>query len=396
MAVMTPESSSETSPAGQAPPPAVTRRNSRPAKPRSLRRRLLRGTAWAAGLVTLAVAVFLAIPSPIHPLAWNPPPAPALTGVLAPNEKLSHAQLVSAAPDGPEFITFDAQGDLYTGDESGTIYRIPPGGKAERFANTAGRPNGLAFAPNGNLLVADTRRGLLSVSPAGQVTVLASKADGRPIALANELAVARGGTVYFSDSTVTPYARIDLTRELLENRSTGRLLRYDPRTRRTDVLLGGLSLANGVALAPDQSYVLVAESYRYRITRYWLTGPKAGTHDIFASNLPGFPDNITAGPDGTFWVALYQPRSGMIDFLQRHPFLKAQLAKLPGALLAAGQAKASTALQLSATGRPVRALSDSTGHIFGLTTALAHDGYLYLGTDHSGSNDVMRYPLSGH
>ena len=107
----------------------------RPAKPRSLRRRLLRGTAWAVGLVTLAVAVFLAIPSPIHPLAWNPPPAPALTGVLALNEQLSHAQLVSApCPDGPEFMTFDAQGDLYTGDESGTIYRIPPGGRAERFA----------------------------------------------------------------------------------------------------------------------------------------------------------------------------------------------------------------------------------------------------------------------
>ena len=148
--------------------------------------------------------------------------------------------------------------------------------------------------------------------------------------------------MYFSDSTDTPYDKIDLTHELLENRPTGpRLLRYDPRTHRTDVLLNGLSLANGVALAPDQSYVLVAESYRYRITRYWLTGPKAGTHDIFASNLPGFPDNITAGPGGTFWVALYQPRSGMIDFLQRHPFLKAQLAKLPDALLTAGQAKAS-------------------------------------------------------
>src|SRR5262249_11017598 len=156
----------------------------------------------------------------------------------------------------------------------------------------------------GNLLVADTRRGLLSVSPGGQVTVLADKAAGRPIALANELAVARDGTVYFSDSTVTPYARIDLTRELLENRSTGRLLRSDPRTHHTAVLLSGLSLANGVALAPDQSYVLVVESYRYRITRYWLKGPKAGTHDTFASNLPGFPDNITAGPNGTCWVAL--------------------------------------------------------------------------------------------
>jgi sugar lactone lactonase YvrE len=382
---MTPDSSSETPLSGQTSP--------EPAGRRPLRRRRLRGAAWAAGLVTLAVAVFLAIPSPIHPLAWNPPPAPALAGVLAPNEKLSRAQLVSAAPDGPEFITFDAQGRLYTGDESGTIYRIPAGGPAERFASTGGRPNGLAFAPDGNLLVADTIRGLLSVSPAGHVTVLADRADGKPIALANELAVAEGGTVYFSDSTVTPYAKIDLTRELLENRSTGRLLRYDPRTHHTDVLLSGLSLANGVALVPDQSYVLVAESYRYRITRYWLTGPKAGTHDIFASNLPGFPDNITAGRGGTFWVALYQPRSEMIDFLQRHPFLKAQLAKLPGALLTAGQAKASTALQLSPAGRPIRALSDSTGHIFGLTTALAHDGYLYLGTDHSGSNDVMRYPL---
>jgi hypothetical protein len=37
----------------------------------------------------------------------------------------------------------------------------------------------------------------------------------------------------------------------------------------------------------------------------------------------------------------------MIDFLQRHLFLKAQLAKPPDALLTAGEAKASTALQLS-------------------------------------------------
>jgi len=143
MTAMTPEPSSETSPAGQTPPPAVTRRNPRrPAQPRSLRRRLLRGTAWAAGLVTLAVAVFLAIPSPIHPLAWNPPPAPALTGVLAPNEKLSHAQLVSALPDGPEFITFDAQGDLYTGDESGTIFRIPRAARPSGSPVPAGGPTG--------------------------------------------------------------------------------------------------------------------------------------------------------------------------------------------------------------------------------------------------------------
>jgi sugar lactone lactonase YvrE len=365
----------------------------KPGKGSKARRIVLRATAWSAGLLGLAAVVFLAVPSPIDPLAWSPPPAPALTGVLAPNHELAHAELVSATPDGPEDITFDAQGRLYTGDESGLIYRLSPGGQAERFADTGGRPNGLRFGPDGRLIVADTRRGLLSVDPTGAVSVLTDTAGGRRLALTNELAVAPDGTVYFSDSADTAYDDIQLTHELLEARPSGRLLRYDPHSGRTDVLLNDLSLANGVALAPDQSFVLVAESFRYRITRYWLTGPKAGTHDIFADNLPGFPDNLTAAADGTYWAALYQPRNANLDTLQRHPFVKAQLAKLPSSLLTGSTARASTALQLDSAGRPVRALDDTSGHIYGLTTVVPHDGYLYLGTDHNGSNDVMRYPL---
>ena len=365
----------------------------KPAKKSKTRRRLLRVTGWSTGLIALAALVFLAIPSPIHPLAWNPPPAPAATGVLAANQKLAHADLVTATPDGPEDITFDAQGRLYTGDESGIIYRQSPGGKAERFADTRGRPNGLRFAPDGHLIVADTRRGLVSVDQTGNVTVLTNTAGGKPIALANELAVAADGTVYFSDSSATAYDDVNLTHELLQQRPSGRLLRYDPHSHRTDVLLSGLDLANGVALAPDQSFVLVNESFRYRITRYWLTGPKAGRHDIFADNLPGFPDNLTPVADGTYWVALYQPRNPNLDRLQRHPFLKAQLAKLPSSLLTSSTARASTALQLDSAGQPLRALSDTSGHLYGLTTAVPHDGYLYLGTDHKGSNDVLRYRL---
>ncbi|HET7015703.1 MAG TPA: SMP-30/gluconolactonase/LRE family protein [Streptosporangiaceae bacterium] len=366
-----------------------------PAKPvrKPRRRRVLQVTAWSAGVLVAAAGVFVALPSPIHPLAWKPPKAPALTGVLAPNNALSHAQLVTAAPNGPEDITFDAQGNLYTGDESGTIWRVPPGGKAERYANTGGRPNGLRFSPDGHhLLVADTRRGLLSVDEATRkVTVLANAAGGRPLELTNELAVAADGTVYFSDSAKTAYDKINLVHEFLEQRPSGRLLRYDPRTHRTDVLLTGLSLANGVALAPDESFVLVNETLRYRITRYWLTGPKAGTHDTFADNLPGIPDNIDPAGDGTYWVGLYQPRNSSLDMIQSHPFIKAQLAKLPSFLLTG--TRASTALHIDSNGRPIRALSDTTGRIYGLTTAIPHDGYLYLGADKNGDNDVMRVRL---
>jgi len=92
-------------------------------------------------------------------------------------------------------------------------------------------------------------------------------------------------------------------------------------------------------------------------------------------------------------VGLYQPRNPTLDGMQSHPFLKAQLAKLPDALLSGSTQRASTALQLSGAGRPLRALSDTTGHVYGLTTATPHAGYLYLGTDPNGSNDVTRYRL---
>ena len=56
---------------------------------------------------------------------------------------------------------------------------------------------------------------------------------------------------------------------------TGRLLRYDPASGRTDVLADGLWFANGVALAPDESYVVVVETMRARLLRVWLRGPQA-------------------------------------------------------------------------------------------------------------------------
>lgn len=67
-------------------PTTATEPAPEPVKKSPVRRRLLRVAAWAAGLVVLAAIVFVATPSPIHPLAWSPQPAPALTGVLAPND----------------------------------------------------------------------------------------------------------------------------------------------------------------------------------------------------------------------------------------------------------------------------------------------------------------------
>lgn len=366
--------------------------------PSRRRPRRLRGLLVSILLALLVLlGGFLLLPAPIQAVAWQTPQAPSWTGVWTVNHALSQAQVVTNQPENPEFITFDAQGRLYTGDTDGTIYQVSfapdrTPAHTQVYARTGGSVGGLKFDAQGNLIVADLKRGLLSVSQEGQVTVLTNHVGNTPIYLANELDIARDGMIYFSDCS--SYGRVSF-REVLENRPTGRLLRYDPRTRTTSVVLPDLSFANGVALSAQGDFVLVVETYRYQVRRYWLSGPKAGTSDLFAQNLPGFPDNITRDDQGHFWVALFTTRVDLVDQLHRSPFLAEQLAKLPEAMLNASAAPAKHGLvfQLDQNGVVMQSLHDTTGRVFGVTTAQPHDGYLYLGTAPGGNTGLLRTPL---
>ncbi|KAJ8957682.1 hypothetical protein NQ318_017574 [Aromia moschata] len=85
---------------------------------------------------------------------------------------------------------------------------------------------------------------------------------------------------------------------------TGRLIHFDAKTGKNTVLMDKLHFANGVALSEDEEFVIVAETARNRIHRYYLKGPKRGTRDIFADGLPGMPDNFKADGKGGFFVPL--------------------------------------------------------------------------------------------
>ena len=76
--------------------------------------------------------------------------------------------------------------------------------------------------------------------------------------LVNNADVARDGRIYFSDSTSV---YVDLGHDFLELRPHGRLLRYDPHTATTEVLLSGLYMANGVALSQREDFVVICESW---------------------------------------------------------------------------------------------------------------------------------------
>ena len=220
--------------------------------------------------VSLLVAVVLYIcfyPVPFDPVKYDFPVNPGLTGPYEKNNQLSIAdQLVSGVGKGPEDITFGPDSLFYTGLEDGRIISFSPEGKlVATIVNTGGRPLGMQFDTNNNLIVADGNKGLLSVSLAGDIEILADSVDGTIIYFADDLDIGEDGIVWFSDATQRHHENI--FNDYMGLQGTGRLLSYNPNTGQTKVELEGLRFANGVALGPGEEYVLVNETIGARINK---------------------------------------------------------------------------------------------------------------------------------
>ena len=341
-------------------------------------------------LVIAAVLYLLFWPVSINPASWTPVPAPQLTDKYQQNSKLSSTERLPVGPS-PEDVAIDSQDRIYAGLDDGRIIRLRPDGTgAEVFANTHGRPLGLIFDAGQNLLVADAVKGLLSISPAGQITTLSSSADGVPLGATNDLDVARDGTIYFTDAS-TKFPMTRFKDDILESQPNGRLLAYDPVTKETRVILNKLCFANGVAVSPDQSFVLVVETGRYRVHRIWLSGPKKGMSEIFANNLPGFPDGISSNGKDKYWIALVTPRDAALDKLLPHPFLRKIIARLPQ-LLQPAPKRYGFVLSVNGEGEVVDNLQDGSKSCFAeIANVVEHNGFLYFGS--IGEQAVGRFKL---
>src|SRR4030095_15704992 len=212
-------------------------------------------------------------PVGIDPESWTPP-------ALRPwkrNDALMGATVLQKVLPGPEAVAIDSEGGLLTGLIDGRIVRIAADGSGtpEVLAKTGGRPLGLKFDKGGKLIGAGAHKGLLSI-PGDKITILATEAGGKPLRLADDLAIAQDGTIYFSDAS-TRWPLDKFTLDILDPRPSARLLAYHPDTNKTEVVLDGLYFANGVALGPDDAYVLVTETGSYRLRRSLLLGGLAFT-----------------------------------------------------------------------------------------------------------------------
>lgn len=340
----------------------------------------LKRLGWILPL--LLVLYLVAWPVDIRPVAWNPPEAPSLEeGFYAKDDALRAVQRIAdGAVAGPEAIAFDAMGRLYTGLEDGRIVSMDADGASCRvLADTGGRPGGLQVQADGSVVVADMVKGLLQVHPDGRFDVLDKEVDGWPVGMADDVAIDARGRVMFSDASWKfGFERYVL--DALEHGGRGRLFLYDPQQKASATMLAQLEFANGVAIGPDEQFVLVNETTAYRIKRYWLKGDRAGEVDTFADNLPGLPDNVTFNGRDRFWVALYSPRDPMLDALGPVPFLRSVIARLPTSWFPQAGRQAFV-LGLDLDGKVVEQYRYAGPGAFGpVTSAREHEGMLYLGS----------------
>ena len=335
------------------------------------------------GLVLAVIVLYLvAKPVPIDPAQWTPTPNTGFTGPFAPNTLLTGADSLLVPGEGPEDLALGPDGKLYTGLLDGRIIRIDPAGDAiETVANTDGRPLGLRFDGTGNILVADAVRGLLAVSPTGNVRLLTQAAGGENFGFTDALDVAPDGTIWFSDASRRWGPGTHGLMDFWESRPTGRLVRYDPVSGRSTVALDSLDFANGVAVGPGGAYVLINETMAGRVHRLWLTGPRAGDREVFIEGLPGAPDNVSYDGQGIFWVALFAPRTPQAEKVRTlSPFLRKVLYRIPEALRGNPVTHYGMVVGVDTAGAVRYNIQDPTGRFHSTTGVLRVGDTLYVGS----------------
>jgi len=307
------------------------------------------------------------------------------------NDRLSEVETIGlGVVEGPEDVVLDADDNLYTGTRHGTIVRFlaPDYRRSEVFARIGGHPLGLAFDKQGDLLTCVGGMGVYRVSPNGAVSLVTDETnrswlsviDDSRLRLPDDLDIAPDGRIFFSEATIR-YEMADWVTDALEGRGNGRLICHDPRTGQTRTVLRGLIFPNGITMCRDGQSLLFAETWACRISRYWFDGPKKGTHEVFISNLPGYPDNINRGSKGTYWVALLGLRTSTFDLAMRKPGFRRRMAhRIAADEWLFPNVNRGCIVHISETGEVLDVLWDRDGKNHpSITSTCEHKGYLYLG-----------------
>ncbi|BES90090.1 Strictosidine synthase [Nesidiocoris tenuis] len=302
---------------------------------------LVKSSAAAVVAISIVVAAILyhpSLPPNFEYDAYSLEPLPLL-GPLKLNQELNGAErLFEGEVKGPEHLVVH-NNELYTSAHGGYIFKVTSkslvpivkvGQSCENFwqEHLCGRILGFEFASDSTLYFVDAYYGIkkynLEKKTLDSIVDVDTEIEGKKPMLPNSISVAKDGRIFWTDSSTTHKLNDGLM--TVFGSPNGRLIVYDPKSKKNTVLIDNLHFANGVLLSRDESFVLVVESMRSKIWRYYLKGKKAGRHEVFVEGLPGIPDNLNRYGEQIV-VCLVAPHSPMSTLLPELPNVRKFLAR---------------------------------------------------------------------
>ncbi|UDL91466.1 SMP-30/gluconolactonase/LRE family protein [Mesorhizobium sp. PAMC28654] len=178
---------------------------------------------------------------------------------------------------------------------TGEIIAVDAGGKSEIVLTMrAVLPYSIDWLPDGRLLVASGREGLLLLQEADGT--LATHADLRELSKNpwNEIVVDGRGNIYVNGGGPAPALGQHFGPGTIVLISAGGAVRQ---------VADNIAFANGMAVTPDNKTLIVAESHANRLTAFAIAADGSLANRRVWAHLDGFPDGICLDAEGAVWYA---------------------------------------------------------------------------------------------
>jgi hypothetical protein len=336
---------------------------------------------------------------------------PPLDGAFRPNDLLDAASIVFRTP-GPDDLAVTRLGLVVSSGRS--LLRVDTTGDAPAAVFDA-EISALAGLPDDGVAVALVDGRIVFVGGVHEGRTISAKAEVQCI---TALTATRDGALLVANGSAS-HGSVDWKRDLMEKNASGSVWRLEPTSAAWTQLASHLAYPNGLLEEVDS--IVVSESWRCALTR--VSRSRAGHGAPLLENLPAYPSRMSRGANGEIWLALFAPRSQIVEFVlsedrYRHrmmeqidpdywvaPCLRSGRSPLEptqqggvkqlGILKPWAPTRSSGLIaRLDGTYRPMASFHSRTnGRRHGVTSCLAWDGRIYFSA--KGDDIVASYPQGG-